>query len=561
MKVLIVLFLLTSCLFSHTPVKMDDVDAEPMLKRPNAPLRDRVLIDSVGNIRAILGGQGKSIVVSQNAEAVAVIYGAPSGDPQNSMQLKIAYSEDSGMTWTKYGPFSEACRRLYNSVDGVPDFHTHPGHLYFIWQENTQGYNDGSIKMMIEQNVPSDPFFSVPTVLPQSQPPAMYPWEPDIAIDPDNSLNLIATAYSYLANGNEWAYCWISHDGGDTWSDTIPMVNINQDGSVGNLSRGTGGYVVYTYHDYYNFSGVDSTPYPYYIESTDGGYTWSAETPVPGVPVNSGSIFWWHEMDCLVIENQPWFVHTDLGDPGGGPFIMRGYGSPGNWIWTIWDAQVIGKDSGSWGYYIPYRYPSLSYDPVIGLILASWKAYIYIGNGSVYDGAHIQGVYTRDGGASWRITGPLSSPNSGAIGWFAWNATEVAHRCVGTAGGPWTVSVGSYAVWIDEVALVLYFERGWPLLTAVEEFTDSTLRATMLSVRPTIVSNFSKAYLTLKDNADVSVKLYDVAGRSVERLFIGHLDEGTYKIDINAENLAGGIYLIVLETESGQQVEKIVVAR
>ncbi|MGB7054023.1 MAG: hypothetical protein WBE28_01725, partial [bacterium] len=131
MKILVVLLSLIPFLFSGIPAMIDDVDGNPVLNRPNGLLRDRMVIDRVGDIRAILSGQGTSIIVSQNAEAIAVIYGAPTSDPWNPMEIKVAYSEDSGVTWTKYGPFSGACRRAYHSVDGMPDFHLNVGHLYF----------------------------------------------------------------------------------------------------------------------------------------------------------------------------------------------------------------------------------------------------------------------------------------------------------------------------------------------------------------------------------------------------------------------------------------------
>jgi hypothetical protein len=307
---------------------------------------------------------------------------------------------------------------------------------------------------MIEENVPVAPSFSVPTTLPRSQPPAMYPWEPDIAVDPDNPQNLIATAFNWLANGNEWAYYWISDDGGYTWSDTIPMAHISADGCAGNLSRGTGGYVVYTYHDYGNVGGTDSTPVPYYMESTDGGYTWSAETRIPNVPANAGSQFWWHEIDCLVINDEPWFVHNDIGTPGGGLYVIRGYGSPGNWVWSVWDAGVIGYDSAycynTLWYCVPSQYPSLAYNPLYDMVLCTYKSNIIIG--TTHNGPHIQGIWTQDGGMTWGITNPLSEAATTII-WGDWSATETAHRLV---------SVGyyskAYSVWVDGTALLMYSE-------------------------------------------------------------------------------------------------------
>ena len=135
------------------PYNVDQVDPEGPSPRPiGTPLMDRTFIDSVGDIRAIMGAQGKSICVSGGGEAIAVLYGGRSGDPDNSMRAQVAYSLDGGATWTVYGPFGNPpARRLYNDVVGTPDFHTNPGELFFIWQENTLGYNDGVINVMIEE--------------------------------------------------------------------------------------------------------------------------------------------------------------------------------------------------------------------------------------------------------------------------------------------------------------------------------------------------------------------------------------------------------------------------
>ena len=137
MKVLLVLCFLVMITVASPPVNIDYIDGEPWPRQPGVPLSDRVHIDTVGDIRAILGGQGKSIVVSQNGEAIAVLYGGSIGDPNNTMQAQVAYSLNGGTTWNIYGPFGNPpCRRLYNGVVGTPNFHVNPGELFFIWQEN-----------------------------------------------------------------------------------------------------------------------------------------------------------------------------------------------------------------------------------------------------------------------------------------------------------------------------------------------------------------------------------------------------------------------------------------
>ncbi len=544
------------------PYNVDPVDPEGPSPRPvGTPLMDRTFIDSVGDIRAIMGSQGKSICVSGGGEAIAVLYGGPSGDPDNSMRAQVAYSLDGGATWTIYGPFGNPpARRLYNDIVGTPDFDVNPGELFFCWQENTLGYADGVINVMIEENVPSAPSFSVPGQLPNSSPPAMFPWEPGMDWDRDNPQNLVATAWSFLANGNEWAYAWTSNDGGYTWSDSIPMAFISQDGACGPISFGNGGFVAYTFHGYRNLGGTDSIPAPWYMESTDGGNTWSAPIDLTAIPATINSQFWWHEIDCLVINNEPWVIHNDIGTPGGGPFIAKGTGSPGSWTWTVYDASVLGADSTMYGsdlwQCLPSQYVSLSYNPTNGMILASYKSNIFIGDGSVYNGAHVQGIYTMDGGANWTITDPLSTSNNGSIVWGDWSQTETADHIWqdGNFGRTNTV-------WVDGTGLVIYHESelitDWGPPIGVEEAGGNIVSTYHFGVTPSVTSNTCRAAFIMPNAGQVSLNVYDVTGRVVDNVFSGQAS-GEQEFHINTSQLANGAYFVVLETEQGEATQKIV---
>ena len=244
MRALIVLCICYAFLIAETPVNVnvDDAvnDGGPSAMRSREMFSDRLVIDSVGNIRAILGSQGKSIAVCGSGEAVAVFYGEPSGDPNNTMLVRVAYSIDSGATWTKYGPLSGSSRRIYNDIACTPNFNTNGGELWFVWQECTQNYLDVLLKVMIEENVPAAPSPSVPIIPTNAQAPATYPWEPSSAVMQDDPTHVVVTAWSYLANGNQWVYLWISDDGGYSWTDTLPMMQIGADASVGALAGEAG---------------------------------------------------------------------------------------------------------------------------------------------------------------------------------------------------------------------------------------------------------------------------------------------------------------------------------
>lgn len=561
MKRLCMLLLVVMVVGWALPYNVDQVDPEGPSPRPGTPLMDRTFIDTAGDIRAIMGSQGKSICVSGGGEAIAVLYGAATGDPDNAMQAQVAYSLDGGATWSLYGPFGNPpARRLYNDIVGTLDFHANPGELWFCWQENTLGYNDGVINVMIEENVPSAPSFSVPGQLPNSTPPAMYPWEPGMDWDKDNPQNLVATAWSFLANGNEWAYAWTSNDGGYTWSDSIPMTFVNQLGACGPIAFGTGGLVAYTFHGFRNLGGTDSIHAPYYMESTDGGASWSTPISLDIIPATMTSNFWWHEMDIQVINGEPWVMHNDIGTPGGGPYIARGTGSPGSWTWTLYDLGVLGADSTMYGpdlwQCVPSQYPSLSYNPDNGMILGSYKSNIFIGDGSVYNGAHVQGCYTMDNGSTWTITDPLSTSNNGAIVWGDWSQTETADH-MWTDGG----FSRTNTVWIDGITFALYHETGlvtpWGPPPGIEEVGGNLVSAYHFGVTPSVTSTTCRAAFTMPSAGHVSLTVYDVTGRVVDNVFSGQAS-GEQEFNINTSQLANGAYFIVLETEQGEATQKII---
>ncbi|MBE0432471.1 T9SS type A sorting domain-containing protein [candidate division WOR-3 bacterium] len=554
------------------PYNVDPIDAPNVTgvsANPGAPAWDRVNIDSVGNIRSLLGSQGKSIAVSNGGEAIAVFYGAKTGNQNNPMIAKVAYSLNGGATWTKYGPFSGNARRMYNDVAGTPNFHVNPGELWFCFQTTTLGYTDCQMQIMIEENLPSSPSFSVPIVPPNAAAPNTYPWEPSVVVLPDNPATVVATGWDYLSAGDGYAYAWISTDGGYTYSDTINMGFIPTNGACGALAAGTGGYLIYAYLDTVGYSGTTPIWGPYYIESTDGGYNWSTRTPITGMPWNAASLYWWHEFDAIVVNDEPWVIFNDIGTGGtGGPHVGKASGSPGSWTWSIWNMDVYGADShwvaDTLYYCAPSQYPNLSYDPVSGMVLASSKYNIYIGDNvtwATHNGAHLGGMWTLNNGSTWTIAQPLSTAQTGTIVWGDWTGEATADHMVNSAG-----HVRHYSLWQHEDQAteegILYFESEvigtWP--GGIQETSNNLVSLYRFSVTPTVASNICRASFTMPAAGNVALKVFDVSGRLVQHVFSGQA-AGAQEININTSQLSNGAYFVVLETEQGNVAQKVITMR
>jgi hypothetical protein len=378
----------------------------------------RVLLGGL-DYYSIVGSQGKNICVSGDGLDVAIIYGDPTPDPDNYTEVKIAYSTDAGSTWVTYGPFSGELRRINPSVDGLPDFDTNPGHLWFAWQEAPSGYNVSEIKVMSLNETPY--------TLPNSQ--AIYAWYPCIAINRDNPLHLIVTAWSYLNGGNLQGYCWISEDGGYTWTDTIPMGI----GGAPHTRFGEGDYIFATYYEQVDTLG-STFGLPFYVESTDGGYTWTSPEPLPVPFIDPDSSVFSLRFDCEVVcndllGNAPLAVHFDLGIDS--MWLFWGSGNPGSRTWDVFNVKELGACSlwqnGSFYHYYPSRYPSIAQGyggDIFGVYYKGFHMKVTSGD-TIHNGAHIGGIHSY--GAEWEIAPPISMPNTGEIAWDDWGVTEVAH--------------------------------------------------------------------------------------------------------------------------------------
>ncbi len=96
-------------------------------------------IDSIGDIRAVLGSQGKNITVCRHGDVIAVLYGAPTGSSNDPMYIKIAYSLTGGNSWVRYGPLSGMIRRIYGGVDASPDYCSRENECIFSNMEAVSG--------------------------------------------------------------------------------------------------------------------------------------------------------------------------------------------------------------------------------------------------------------------------------------------------------------------------------------------------------------------------------------------------------------------------------------
>jgi len=482
----------------------------------------REIIAQVGDMTSVLGPAGKNICVGGDGSNIAIIYGSPSDpyDPNHPFSaVFVASSTNHGSSWSMFGPFSQHAplSQIFPGIDGITDF-------FYVWQED----NYGIYTMTCFDPLTNSPGCGMPC----------------IGVNSDNPNNIMITGSNYA---------WISTDGGNIWSDTI---RIKDSGNAGHFRWGTGNYTFLTY--------LDSIPY--YIETTDGGYTWSYPATLPAITSNN---FSWIGLDCEVINNLPFSAHDDVDMAG----VMQLFypnpdnpGSPGNWNWTALNVDSIGTGScvyhdTTWTTSI-IQYPSVSYDQSCNVILLTYKCDYSINPAPTgwTDGIYLGGILSTDGGRTWYPTRPLS----GLFGQMC-SATETAHRLA-------TINDTTYAymTWTDAgdgAPGNQYFELGTVMAIqdtifgpgyGIKENENRAVSVTKLTVSPTLVSNACCVSLNIPQSGITSIKLFDAAGRLAKTVSDGHLNRGQHYFDLNTSQLPNGIYLLVLNSAVTQETAKFI---
>jgi len=566
---IILLLIAGAFAFTRMPARADSRDGSNGLYVPHQtdPTICGQFIAANGDVRAILGPQGKNIAVCQHGDAISVLFGAPTNDPTNNpMAVKIAYSVNQGATWTTYGPYTGNVRRIYGGTDGTPDFCTNPGECVFCHMMRMSTGEPFPEHVLIEENVPSNPSISAPVTPYWSD--SLYLWQTGIAIAPDDPLKMITGGWSYLSNGDNHLYTYVSTDGGYTWPTPVDVgvtVNPAYGGNSGvKLAWGTGSYACGVFNN--AVGGITNDGWPHFIESTDNGATWLPPVVMP-VPTfdSAAGMFWWHEMDAQVINGHPYILANDIGGAAAsGMWLFIGSGTPGARTWQVFDMTSVGACS-TWisdtlFQMVPSQYGSITHDPVSGMTLITYKCNGFMiqgGTNVLQNGACVGGAYTYNDGATWKVAHPMSDWQVGMT-WADWNGTETAHRLVNISG-----QIYSYTIWINNVTFDLYFEggtthRGRVVPIGIEETNEANVRRMNLQVTPNVSRGICRATFNNLKAGTVTLRVYDAAGRLMNRAFDGALKAGVNSIEIPTAKLTNGTYFVRLETGQGASTAKFI---
>jgi hypothetical protein len=97
--------------------------------------------------------------------------------------------------------------------------------------------------------------------------------------------------------------------------------------------------------------------------------------------------------------------------------------------------------------------------------------------------------------------------------------------------------------------------------TSFSDVNEVKLQDHDLTVFPNPCDDYLSVHYELKDVADVEIALLSLYGREVFRIFLNDQSPGLYNriININAEGIAPGVYLLHFKTRNMRQVRRVVV--
>ena len=113
-------------------------------------------------------------------------------------------------------------------------------------------------------------------------------------------------------------------------------------------------------------------------------------------------------------------------------------------------------------------------------------------------------------------------------------------------------TVGSYFI-VDDLTM------GEPVTTVIGE--KGNPYASMQKIFPNPASMDLTFHFSLIQQSQISIGVYDLAGRKVLNVFSGDLHDGDYSIPANVQGLPDGLYFCRLTTESGSLTQKLMVLK
>lgn len=162
------------------------------------------------------------------------------------------------------------------------------------------------------------------------------------------------------------------------------------------------------------------------------------------------------------------------------------------------------------------------------------------------------------------LTVNASTTASGAgfagYGWDWGDATTPTAGVSSTASHTYAAA-GTYTVcayYVDATDTSCHDQVCQSVTVAAVGIQDPTAGTNSISTSPNPFSTTTTFSVTLKENADVEISVYDVTGKKVETVQDGEMNAGTTKVIWTPENLADGVYFVQMTIDGSVITKRIV---
>jgi hypothetical protein len=386
-------------------------------------------------------------------------------------------------------------------------------------------------------------------------------WSPAIVIDSCGCLsqfvcasqnsNKVAHVWTQFINeveGNDQlvndVYYMISTDGGVNWGAPINITNFPNSGT---LVEGDS--------QIYAYANVNAI----FDNNDDLHIAWAGHL----VYVSGGTmylmlyhskIFHWDEVST---------THTQINPPS--PFYPEIDG--GWWLDGNLGTGASGR-AGAWR--MSCDQPQLVLDQANGDLYCLWH-----GNADTTDfsaamwmNCELYGNISRDNGATWMMDTLVNLTNT---------AGAASGDCLDEdymTANPFIVNDSVFITYLEDKDAGSYPHgegaetenpiRCWVFSKhkiGIEEFDYDKPQLTTMNVYPNPAVHHSKIAYVLSKSSNVSIQLFDVAGRLVKNLDSGYKEAGEYNLSVNTNDLANGTYFVILKTATEKSSRTLVVVK
>jgi len=106
-----------------------------------------------------------------------------------------------------------------------------------------------------------------------------------------------------------------------------------------------------------------------------------------------------------------------------------------------------------------------------------------------------------------------------------------------------------------------FYDQYWFLYTGAQGDSEFQITDCGLKIQPNPVSGKAVVSFSLPNAVQVSLRLYDIAGRLARDFENQRLNAGKYSMDVDLHDLPLGTYFLVLETPTGRQSQSLIIVR